>query len=100
MRKNKKTPVQAFFYFFVDINNAKNHPMIDQPKSHEPHRVRMASYFARPLTAARYAGVNIMHIKTVIAMTRFAIHKKLAKDIIVYMPYFAELPNSSSMRIN
>ena len=73
--------------------------MIDQPKIHEPKRTRIASYFSRPFTTAKYVGVNIMHIKTPTATIRFIIHKMLAKDTI-YIPYFAELPNSSSIRIN
>lgn len=64
------------------MNNANSQPMTDHPRSQEPKRTRATSIFSRPFTAAKYAGVNIMHIKTPIATIRFAAHKTPAKDII------------------
>jgi len=64
------------------MNKAKSQPMTDQPNTHEPKRTRIASVLSRPLKAAKYAGVNIIHIKTPTITIRFAIHKMPVKDII------------------
>lgn len=50
---NKKTAVLAVFYFFVETNNAKIHPINDIPNNHDPTRTRILLYFADPLTAAK-----------------------------------------------
>ena len=87
------------FYFFADTNNAKNQPINDQPNNHDPTRARMQSYFALSFMAAKYAGVNMMTANITTAATYFNINKISFNDII-YIPYLARVPNSSSIRIN
>ena len=87
------------FYFFALMNNAKNHPIMDQPNIHDPIRTRILSYFERSFANARYNGVNTIHTKTAIAAIYLRICKKPFK-VIIYIPYFAFVPNSSAIRIN
>lgn len=87
-------------YFFALINRAKSQPIKDQPNIHDPIRVRIVSYFERSFAVAKYAGANTIHITTAIATTYFNPSKRPFKVIIVYIPYFAVVPNSSSIRIN
>ena len=98
-QRNKKNALWGVFYFLAETNKAKSHPMIDQPKSHEAERTRIASYFSRLFAAARQTGVKSIPMNTKTTTMYFAIYKMSDRDTI-QIPYFAELPNSSSIRIN
>ena len=62
-------------------------------------RVRIRSYLERPFADARYAGVKTMHTKIAIAAIYFNANK-ISGMLIIYIPYFAFVPNSSAIRIN
>ncbi len=87
------------FYFFAAINRANSHPIKDQPNIIEPIRVRILSYFDRSLAAAKYTGVKTIPINIAITTIYFKTNK-ISFKCIIYIPYFALLPNSSSIRIN
>lgn len=62
-------------------------------------RTRILSYLERSFAAARYAGANIIAINIHIDTTYFITNKTFT-PINIYIPYFAFVPNSSSIRIN
>lgn len=90
----------AFFYFLVDTNNANSQPTNVHPKNQEPARTRILLYFEESFAAAKYAGVKNKHINRQTTTAYFTINKILILCHIFYIPYFALLPNSSSIRIN
>ena len=87
------------FYFFAAINRANSHPINDQPNSQEPNRTRDISSLDFSHAVAKYTGVKTIH--TNIAMTTIYFKtNKISFKFIIYIPYFACSPNSSSIRIN
>ena len=86
-------------YFLTETNNANIHPIIDQPNNHDPTRARMLLYFELSFAAAKYAGANSKHTKMPTTAT-YLITNKNSPKCIIYIPYFALSPSSSSIRIS
>ena len=105
MKAKLKTALKAVFFicvefhFFTARKSANIHPTIVHPNKIDAHRTRILSYLSQPLTAARYAGANIMHNSTNIAAACFT-RIKISGFNNIYIPYFAFVPSSSSIRIN
>ena len=99
-RGGRIAQIDIDFYFFVETKSAKNQPINVQPKSHDPTRTRILSYFAESFTAAKYAGVKNRHTTIPITTAYLTINKTFTPCHIFYIPYFAAVPNSSSIRIN
>ena len=96
---NKEIVVKKDDYFFALINKAKIQPINDQPNISEPMRTRIWSYFEREFTDAKYIGVKTMQNNIAITTIYFST-SKIPFKVIIYIPYFAFVPNSSAMRIN
>ena len=86
-------------YFFALMNSANIHPINDQPNISDPTRTRILSYLEQSFADAKYAGAKTIHTRTIIATIYFNTNKIFGM-LIIYIPYFAFVPNSSAMRIN
>lgn len=100
---NKKSAIWRIFYFLDDQNNAHNHPMPVHRNNQLPKRTRIISFLLRPFWRASHAGARII-ANTIAIDTMYFITSKNSNGVFicsfVYMPYFAALPNSSSIRNN
>ena len=101
------------FYFLVAANNAQIQAMTDQPNSQLPSLMRVMSVLSFFVCCARYAGADkittINQIATIYftKITMFILISKIGgfcplsfPVLMVYIPYFADLSSSSSIRIN
>ena len=90
------------FYFIADQNNDHSHPIIVQPKIQLANRTRIISCLFFPVCRASHAGASTMTV-TMQNASAYLIINKISGVVIIfgfYIPYFAVLPNSSSMRNN
>ena len=83
-------------YFFADQNKDHNHPIPVHRNSQLPKRTRIISFLLRPVCRAIHAGAKIIAPVNAIAKIYF----KISIISGIYIPYFALLPSSSSMRNN